>query len=237
MIKDFQIYGERSSGTNYTMGVFQHVTGLRNKCTFERPHHYGWKHFFYQPRFTEKIKSGNSYEANKNTFYSDDILFVCIVRDPYDWLHSLFRKRIHLPVELSENMEEFLLKEYWTTNRVSVNDKPETENLDDRNYNGERFKNIFEARKEKCNYLFHTVPKVVKNSVFVNYTTFIQDRESFMKKVCKDFGLPYHEQYPRVRATTYPVKNEEIKKIIDDNLDWKLENEMGFFKREGLTAE
>jgi len=232
MIKDFHIYGERCSGTNYTMGVFKEVTGLPNKSSFERPFHYGWKHFFYDPKYTEKIKAGSTFKANKNIYYSDDILFVCIVRDPYDWFHSLFRKKIHLPVELSDCMENFLLKEYWSTDRVSINDKIETENLNDRNYGKERFKNIFEARKEKCNYLFHTVPKFVKHSVFVNYTNFLKDRESFMKKVCKDFHLPYHENYSRVRGTTYPVQNEEIKKIIDDNLDWKLENEMGFFQRD-----
>lgn len=231
MIKDFYIYGERCSGTNYTMGVFKDVTGLPNKSTFERPHHYGWKHFFYHPRFTENIKSGTSYESNKNTYYSNDILFVCIVRDPYDWLHSLFRKRIHLPVELSKNMEDFLLKEYWSTERVSVNDKPETENLNDRNYGGERFKNIFEARKEKCNYLFHVVPKLVKNYVFVNYTEFLKDRTAFMKTVCDDFNLNYNENYPTIRNTSYPVENKEIKMIIDDNLDWTLENQMGFFRR------
>lgn len=221
MIKDFQLYGERCSGTNYFHGIFQILTGLPGKETYIKK--YGWKHFFLSIDYSNKIKSDG-----------DNILFIGLVRDPYDWLNSLFNKQYHLPLNNRKNMKSFLLSQYWSTHRVQPNDLAETEIMEDRNWNGKRFKNIFEARKVKCEYLFYELPKIAQNSYFVNYTNWLEDTKEQTEKISKQFDLRFvgARNLPKQRDTRCKTMTSEIKKIIDQNLDWELENAMGFFKRE-----
>lgn len=221
MIKDFQLYGERCSGTNYFHGVFQILTKLPGKETYIK--RYGWKHFFFAQQYMDTIKQEG-----------DEVLFIGLVRDPYDWLHSMFNKQYHLPENNRKNMKNFLLNQYWSTHRVQPNDKPETEIMEDRNLNGKRFKNIFEARKYKCEYLLYELPKIAKNSHFVNYTNWLRNTKEETQKICQRFNLEFYPNrtLPKQRDTTCRNMLPEIKKIIDTHLNWDLENAMGFFKRE-----
>ena len=78
MIKKFTIYGERCSGTNYLQNL------VNDNFEIELTWEYGWKHFF-----------GFQDDTLKN---SDDTLFLCIVRNPVDWMNSFFRNPHHLPL-------------------------------------------------------------------------------------------------------------------------------------------
>lgn len=217
MIKDFQLYGERCSGTNYFHGLFQILTELPGRETYIQK--YGWKHFFFHQKYMDRVKN-----------QGDDILFIGLARDPYDWLHSLFNKKYHVPVINRENMKSFLLNEYWSTHKVQPNEKPETEIMEDRNLNEQRFKNIFEARAIKCEYLVEGLKNTAKHSHFVNYTNWLTDTKAETKKICDKFDINFNgeKELPGQRETRCFNIDPEIKKIIDDNLDWETENKMGF---------
>ena len=64
MLNKFTIYGERCSGTTYLEQIIN--LNFKADITWE----YGWKHFFGFHDLTN----------------SDDTLFICIVRNPYDWI-------------------------------------------------------------------------------------------------------------------------------------------------------
>ena len=76
-IENFQIYGERSSGTKFLQ---------KSLSTFDitNTEFFGHKHFmgFAKP---EKIE------------YTMHTIFICIVRNPYDWLLSFFNYCHHVP--------------------------------------------------------------------------------------------------------------------------------------------
>ena len=73
-MKYFTIFGERCSGTNYLEQLI--LKNFEIDITWK----YGWKHF-----------SGfNNYKD------SDDVLFLCIVRNPFNWIDSLFKFKYHL---------------------------------------------------------------------------------------------------------------------------------------------
>ena len=74
MLNKFTIYGERCSGTNYLEVLI--LKNFKVKLTWE----YGPKHFF---GFNNKLDK------------SDDTLFVCIIRDSFKWLNSLYRDKYH----------------------------------------------------------------------------------------------------------------------------------------------
>ena len=73
-ITRFTIYGERCSGTNYLQELIE--LNFDVETTWD----YGWKHFF---GFNDLLNS-------------DDTLFICIVRNPIDWINSLYKNKHHL---------------------------------------------------------------------------------------------------------------------------------------------
>jgi hypothetical protein len=85
MIKKYTIYGERCSGTNYLENLIDKNFDI--KITWE----FGWKHFF-----------GFNDNQLKN---SDDTLFICIVRNPVDWINSFYRELHHSPIKYKKKFK------------------------------------------------------------------------------------------------------------------------------------
>lgn len=176
MIKKFTIYGERCSGTNYLQNLVN--DNFEIQLTWE----YGWKHFF-----------GFQDDMLKN---SDDTLFLCIVRNPVDWINSFFRNPHHLPLNYKhglteiERLDEFLNKEFFSINDKENNyRKWDKEKMEDRNiYTGERYKNIYELRHTKIKWMLEELPKKVKHYMFVKYEDLLNDFENILTQI-KNKGL------------------------------------------------
>jgi hypothetical protein len=164
MLKKVVIFGERCSGTNYLEEL------LRKNFDVEIVWSYGWKHFF---GFNKLIKS-------------DDILFIGIVRNLTDWINSLYRKKYHLPKELTENVDTYLNNTFYSIN----NNNTKTEIMFDRNIEtNERYKNIFELRHIKNKFLVETMPTLVKNYCLITYDNLVENFVEVMNKI-KDLNLP-----------------------------------------------
>ena len=167
MIKKFTIYGERCSGTTYLEALIR--TNFDVKITWE----YGWKHFFGFDE--EKLKE------------SEDTLFICIVRNPVDWINSFYRKQHHWYLKNNKRLSNiqklyyFLNKEFWSCND---NDTKNILNeiMKDRNiYTNNRYKNIFELRHTKLKYIIEDLPKKVKNYIFIRYEDLLNNFINTMK--------------------------------------------------------
>ena len=175
MLKNFTIYGERCSGTNYLENVIK--LNFDARLTWK----YGWKHFF-----------GFQDDALKN---SDDTLFICIVRNLPDWINSFFREKHHLPIKYKnisekEKINEFLNKEFlsYDTNIHKTIKIEEDRNI----YTGEYYKNIFELRHTKIKWMLEDLPMKVKNYIFIKYEDLNDDFENTLLKI-KDKGLKVKE--------------------------------------------
>jgi hypothetical protein len=163
MITKITIYGERCSGTNYLENLI--TSNFDAEITWQ----YGWKHFF----------------GFNNLTNSDDTLFICIVRDPCDWINSLYRTPYHLSKKQCYSVNNFLYDEV-----ISYIDESETiVIIQDRNmYNGENYKNIMELRSFKLKYLMEDLPLNVKNYILIQYESLVNDFVNTMTKI-KDCGL------------------------------------------------
>ena len=82
MITKYTIYGERCSGTNYLENLINENFDV--KLTWE----YGFKHWF----------------GFNNLSNSDDTLFICIVRNPVDWVNSFYRTPHHLKIKYDKTL-------------------------------------------------------------------------------------------------------------------------------------
>ena len=160
MLNKFTIYGERCSGTTYLEQIVK--TNFKADITWE----YGCKHFFGFHDLTN----------------SNDTLFICIVRNPYDWINSFYKNQYHLPIQF-KNKFNFLNNEFYSINKENIEMK------NDHNiYTSQRYSNIFELRHIKLKFLIETLPLKVTNYLFIKYEDLLDNFNGVMDSI-KDKGL------------------------------------------------
>jgi len=171
MIRRCTIFGERQSGTTYLERI------IRMNFDVDIHYDYGWKHFFRGgPRGAASFKN------------SDDTLFICIVRNPVDWINSFYRNPHHMEHmwewdRSKRSVDVFLNNEFYST----YDDR--TELMEDRNiYTGERYKNIFELRHTKLRWMIEDLPNLVTNCILVKHEDLLDKFESTLNRI-KETGL------------------------------------------------
>lgn len=196
-MKKFTIYGERCSGTKFLERLL--IDNFNIEVTWK----YEWKHFF-------------GFEDLSN---SDDTLFIGIARDPVDWVNSIYHTPHHVHPSITTNRELFISSEWWSTEQ---NKGVGNEHIHDRNMlTGERYKNIFELRKVKLNFLIEVMPKKVKNYVFIRYEDLINNYEKIMEMLKEKYCLEkkdnknYITQKNKHSKYTPEYKGEEISCFFD----------------------
>lgn len=204
---NFTIYGERHSGTNLLESIVKESLGLVVTWDF------GWKHFFGFVKYQDIVQS-------KNT------LFFAITRNPYDWIMAMYSKQYHIPKQNKKPINKFLLNEWF-----SIDDyRKEIKN--DRHYLlGRKYKNIFEMRKTKLQYIMNYMPRICNNLCITTYENLTDNPTSFAKTISKYFNLKYnHNEMPIIWNRQKYDMSPEIKSVIDANLDWDIENYFGYYR-------
>jgi hypothetical protein len=244
--KYFVIYGERNSGTNYLetilTGKSYHLsydisafkTAVINTSIQEIYNDkYGYKHFF---GFHDKII--------KNA--SSNIVFIGIVRNPYDWIMALYRSKHHIPLE-NQDIKNFLNKEWYSIQHNKNDENYGQELIDDRDFTTghlprlshlyeepnlpKRYKNIFDMRSKKLRYLFHSMPILATNYEFIRYEDFCSNPTSVLIEWSKKYDLELNPLFLQpIEKKPYSISTE-IKEIIDNGIDWEIENQINYFKQ------
>lgn len=238
MNKNFVIYGERNSGTNYLETILTgrsyhidyHIRAFDipvvNKSHGDNIDNiFGDKHFF--GFHDEHIKKAN------NT------IFIAIVRNPYDWIVALHNSKHHIPPD-NHDIVNFLTNE-WYSIKTDINHKNYgKEFIGDRNFNSinsqdnslpKRYKNIFEMRSCKINFLYHKLKQMAKNYEFIKYEDLCFDPWSIVTEWALKYNLPLNMPILEpIDKQPYQIESK-IKEIIDNNIDWEIENQIGYFRK------
>ena len=177
-ITKYVIYGERCSGTNFLGDSINGNFNIKHTNDFAHKHFFGF----------------NDY---KN---SDNVLFICIVRNIVDWLNSLYRNKFHLQ---NITLDNFLSKEIISYQNDEII-------KEDYNYiTNEPYKNIYELRKIKCNFLLNVLPKNVKNYIFIRYEDLRDNFDETLNKIKNKFNLiKTNDNYIMGKEHTYCKKKE-----------------------------
>lgn len=198
LIRNFTIFGERHSGTNFLQSVITKAYNL--DITWD----YGWKHFF---GFT-----------NKEIIKANHTLFIGITRNPYDWIMAMKKIPHHIPSENQASLEKLLTKQWYSI------DANGDEMLFDRNYlNHQRYKDIFELRSFKNKYLIYTMPKICKNYILLRYEDLLHDINSIMQIISNIFRLKIENYEPKIKNKNPYVIPINIEYMISERIDWKTE--------------
>jgi hypothetical protein len=209
-IDKFTIYGERHSGTNFLESC------IKQQFELELTYFFGFKHWF---GFT-KPEIISYHSVARST------LFIGIVRNPYDWLCAMYLAPHHVPNHNRYNFYNLLTNEWYSV------DSHNQEILYDRNYKTkQRYKNIFELRKEKCYYLSQIMPVIANNYVLLSYDSFLKNHFNYLNIIGRRFNLKNIGQPPSVIPKISAQFNHEQKNLIDSNLDWEIEESLGYFQK------
>lgn len=209
-VDKFTIYGERHSGTNFLEQC------IKNRFGLELTYFFGFKHFFGWT----KPETISYHKLSLHT------LFIGIVRDPYQWTIAMLNAPHHVHPHRTVNIPTFLTSEWYST------DYHDKEIMDDRSFiTKQRYKNIFDMRTTKYKYLAEIMPVIAPNYVLFSYDTFLKNHDNYLNILQNRFSLKKIGEAPKpIIKNSYSV-NPEIKDIIDNNLDWTLEQSLGFSKR------
>lgn len=207
----FSILGERCSGTNFL------ERSMKENFVLESSDKYTHKHFF----------GFNTFED------SDDTLFIGIVRDPHRWANSFFKRQWHLPRKF-RNKHVFLNQKFhsgsymgiypWKKHKYtfpeirSVIGKGPALHVDTHIHTHEIYKDIFELRKVKLEFLIKEMPTKVKHYIFIRYEDLNSNFERTMNMIRDNFNLKTSNKYP-YKETKYKMRNDADFK---ENLDFKI---------------
>ncbi len=219
----YTILGERCSGTNWLQTLIQDNFKIEIDWLDG-----SWKHFFNFDGYEDRIIRNN------------DVLYLCIVRNPIDYFMSFFENPYHQPIERQSNIYNFLLSEFYSVQNIHNN----IEILGDRKIGNVRYKNIFEMRSLKCRFLFDRMSIITKKYKFINYENLKNDTVEMLTSICEEFKLKckLSNFYIEKRyVTDINLKNvdkeckenysvsDDIRKIIINNLDHEIEKRMGYY--------
>jgi hypothetical protein len=131
----YQVFGERSSGTNFVKRLIGRNTPLTPIEDL------GWKHGF--PHMTA---------------VPQDVAIICVVRNAVDWVRSMYSKPWHCSPEMQSMPFETFVRAEWDTIADRPRYFPQVEHLggtgmplqlDRHPLTGRRFANIFDLRRHK----------------------------------------------------------------------------------------
>jgi hypothetical protein len=244
-IKYFTIFGERCTGTHF----LQHAI-LKN---FDIAYLKGEKHFFGHkekrnlrdvPDETLTIR-----EKELKVFDNappDETIAFAMVRDPVEWIDSFFKRPHHVPPENRKTIEQFITSDFYSIYEEGFSKNQEI--MDDRNWlTKERYRDIFELRKWKCEYMLNILPNQYKHFYFIRYEDLRDNYMETLDKIrvffdtsglkCKKTSNEYESvvKYKGTYNALYEKKqvmlSNTIQQYIREHVDAQQETGLGYFPK------
>lgn len=231
-IKKIKVIGERSSGSTYLYNLIIHnFLDIEIIPDIHPPTVEDYKHF--------------TVDFEKS--YSNDTLIICIIRNPYDWLRSLHRTPHHMPLFYNVDFKTFLTEpcisyggknhKFWDL--YLHNDLVDRQKCANDEFILEKYSNILEMRKYKINkYLNTNFPNVE----ILSYDNLV-DNLDLLKNIAEKYNIRTIENSiinlttvqgeknnTKYEKKTYVNIDPEQLDFINCNLDWEIENKLGFIK-------
>ncbi len=217
--KNFTILGERSSGTEILKQFILDNFDIPYTQEFGSTHFFGF--YDYKLMFTEET------------------LFLCIVRDPVDWINAFYHNPQYIPIQ-NQSLDNFLEKPFYSIwsnvigeNRISDKESNTStvESIihEDRNIiTHQPYKNIFELRKVKTEYLTDTLPALVKHHELIRYEDLLENPKLILEKIQQTYGFMAKPlSYPQNVNVLTTISDETVR-YIRSKLNLDQENKLRY---------
>lgn len=168
-IKYVSILGERCSGTTFVQHAITQNFGLEYNMMYR-------KHFFGH--------DDTEFRQEKMA----ETLVIYVVRDLVDWIDSFFKRHHHVPPHNFKTIFNFLNNEFYSIYEFAA--KIGEEITEDRHIiTKERYRNIFEMRKVKHQYVMDTVSQLVPHFIVVRYEDLRDNYTATLDHISERFCL------------------------------------------------
>jgi hypothetical protein len=209
----FQIFGERCSGTNFLEHLLR--TNFGQECITWS---YGWKHWYIPCNRHEQLRA------------AEDVVFLVIVRNFYDWSRSLFSQPHHIcprPKTLWSLLTDPILSKMGDGTMESDTD-------------------IFALRRNKILNFLELRP-LVRYFHCVQYERLLEDPVEFVQFLSTQYNLPLlHQIVMGVSSykgqnqnafvpARYPMFRCKELALISDRLDATAEALVGYAHKSAKT--
>lgn len=234
MIKYIQIFGERCSGTNFLAFLIRN--NLENVSITSD---FGGKHWFIRDHYPRsRANDSTDYQCVRSLKNSSDTLFLCIFRNPYDWVRSVRDHPYHANNHARLPFGQFIRKPWHSYEHIRrhKNWMP----MDDKFWFIEEAINILHLRTLKLEHLLNLQGKV-PNVRYINYEALASDN-SLLLEISNEFGIDTRNgriggtsrHFGRGHGepftpTVYPDISPVDREFITGELNWNLENRIGYF--------
>ena len=194
--KNFTILGERSSGTEILKQFILDNFDIPYTQDFGSTHFFG----FYDYKY----------------IFTEETLFLCIVRDPVDWINAFYQNPQYIPIQ-NQSLDNFLEKPFYSIwpNEIKRESTIESIISEDRNIiTHQPYKDIFELIKVKTEYLTETLPKLVKHHYIIRYEDLLENPKLILEKIQQKYGFavkPFTPTNPNTPVS--PFSDETIQNI------------------------
>ena len=233
MVKYIQLFGERCSGTNFVASLI-HNNMDDNIMTNE----FGWKHWFIKDHYPRgRPNQSTDYECIRPLSDNADTLFLCLFRNPFDWVRSINARPYHAGNHWGLTLTDFLRKPWHSFETARLN--PCWSERQDQYWFIEEAENILRLRTQKIVHLLN-LDGLVENVCFINYEM-IRDDNDLLKKIADEFQIrlkhsniigekKYFGDTNNTEFTSrkYPHISEEDLEFIRRELDWEVEGRIGY---------
>jgi hypothetical protein len=239
MITHVQLFGERCSGTNYVASLI-----TKNFDDIEMTKDYGGKHWFIKDHYPRcRPNQSTDYQCIRPLSDNADTLFVCLFRNPFDWVRSINARPYHAGDHWGLALSEFLRKPWHSFERIRLNGYwPDRH---DSYWFIEEAQNVLRLRSMKIQHLLNLRDRV-DTVCYVNYETIRDDNDSLraiahryqiqLKHVAvlgerKHFGRAHEDEYAGPQYA--PISGDDLRFILEE-LDWGVEGRIGYSDRDYL---
>ena len=235
-VKYIKVVSERCSGSYYTSALL--VENIENLSVMDSDK-YGIKHFHPWFGYESSYYGPEEDYTFKN---SEDVLFVILFRNPYDWLSSFKESAFFGPANLQVcDFSEFIRGEWGMNMNYEIVRQWKLYHplIDSNPANGLPFKNVIKLRTAKIKN-FLEIPKRVENYYIINYEKVRDYPKEVVKEVAKFFNIGMKAEFTPItkkrgiynaeiyKPKEYPQISLENFLYINEQLDKELENSIGY---------
>jgi hypothetical protein len=204
-IQNFTIYGERHSGTNWLEKLISKTYSI--PITWKYDH----KHFFGCCSW-EKLNDANH------------TLFIGIVRNIYNWIGGMKKIPYHV-----KSKDVLNIKPWRSEKGLSDYNKY----CDSHWHTKEKYKDVFDMRSNKIEFLYLFMPYLVDNYVFIRYEDLIEHTDKILYTIEHTFNIKQkyenHICSDTSKLNLYRLSDMDMN-TIDTNTKWLTENMIGYQK-------
>jgi hypothetical protein len=233
VIKHVQLFGERCSGTNFVTSLIE-----KNFAGIALTKAFGGKHWFIKDHYPRcRPNESTDYQCVRPLGNSSDTLFICLFRNPYDWIRSINASPYHAADHWGLSLSEFIRKPWRSFETTRLN--PCWPRRNDNYWFIEEAENVLRLRSRKIEHLLNLSYRVA-NVCYVNYESVVKNndlvreiadhyqiklRHSVVLGETKHLGSAHEREF---KPRQYDPIDARDLAFIHEELDWVVERRAGY---------